>query len=384
MKCLLILAFLSTATINICHAQQARKVDDALLLDYYQNQRFADALTYLKGIYTEPVTDIKELSRLAYTSAMARLLPDAEGFYQRIYDRDTTNLTALYNMASINQRRGNDAKAELYFKKLVAIDTVNFDAFNRLAQINRNKGNGIKEAIYYFEKANKLNSVDADVAYDLSDAYMLDQQFPKAEKVLAIAIAADPENIILLQSQLRLNYIESRWHETVKSGEQLLLLGDSTASTISKLGRAYYQTKNYTCGIAVLTKIPETNQTEITEYFIGACYKMLKDQQQAIVYFKKAVEASISQSTATYYSEMADSYDALKQFTKAKDNYQKGLLYEETPLTYYYLATLYDTKLKDKKNAIKYYKKFVASKPDKKQQAYVDFSAQRVTALGGR
>ncbi|MDB5004795.1 MAG: tetratricopeptide repeat protein [Mucilaginibacter sp.] len=384
MKPLLFSVFFSIAVINICHAQQARKADDALLLEYYQNQRFADALTYLKGIYTEPVTDTKELSRLAYTSAMAHLLPDAEGFYQRVYDKDSTNLTVLYNLASINQRRGNNNKAEVYFKKLVALDTTNFEAYNRLAQINRDKSGGIKNEIFYFEKANKLNPIDADVAFDLSEAYMLDDQSPKAEKVLAIAIAADPSNIILQQALLRLNYIESKWRETVKTGEQLLLLGDSTTSTISKLGRAYYQIKNYTCGIAILTKIPEPNQTEITAYFTAACYKMLKDQQQAITYFKKAITLSISPSTGTYYNEMADSYETLKQFIKAKTNYQKALLYDDKPLTYYYLATMFDAELKDKKSALKYYKKYIAGKPDKKQETYINYSIARIAALGGK
>jgi tetratricopeptide (TPR) repeat protein len=376
MKYLVISIFLSTALFNICHAQQARKTDDALLLEYYQNQRFADALTYLKSIYTEPVTDSKELSRLAYTSAMAHLLPDAEGFYQRVYDKDTTNIAVLYNLASINQRRGNNNKAEIYFKKLVVIDTTNFEAYNRLAQINRDKSGGIKDEIYYFEKANKLNPVDADVAFDI-----LGDQSPKAKKVLATAIAADPINIILQQELLRLNYIESKWSETVKTGEQLLLLGDSTVATLSKLGRAYYQTKNYTCGIAVLTKIPEANQTEIIAYFTAACYKMLKDQQQAIVYFKKAITLSISTGTATYYNEMADSYETQKQFIKAKENYQKALLYDDKPLTYYYLAAMFDTELKDKKSALKYYKKYIAAKPDKNQVTYINYSIARIAAL---
>lgn len=93
------------------YAQETRKTDDALLLEYYQNQRFSDALSYLKTIYTEPVTDAKELSRLAYTSNMARLLPDAESYYQRIYDKDSTNQLVLYSLASINQRRGNNSNA---------------------------------------------------------------------------------------------------------------------------------------------------------------------------------------------------------------------------------------------------------------------------------
>lgn len=72
-------------------AQQAAKIDNALLLDYYQNQRFMDAANYLKKTFPEPITDAKILAQLAYTSQMANKLVDAEGYYQRIYNLDTTN-----------------------------------------------------------------------------------------------------------------------------------------------------------------------------------------------------------------------------------------------------------------------------------------------------
>jgi tetratricopeptide (TPR) repeat protein len=362
------------------YAQQTRKTDDALLLEYYQNQRFADALSYLKTIYTEPVTDAKELSRLAYTSAMAKLLPVAEAYYQRVYARDSTNQSVLYNLASINQRRGNNKNAEFYFKKLVLLDTLNFNGYNRLGQINRDKAD-LKNEVYYFEKANKLNPADADVAVDLTEAYIIQDQDQKAEKILAIAINADPDNIILQQTSLRLSYVQSKWKETVKTGEQLLLLGDSTTSTIAKLGRAYFQTKSYNCGITTLLRIPDDNQTENTAYYIAGCYKMLKDQKKAIFWFNKAITLSISSSTGTYYNEIADSYETQKSFKKAQDNYLKGLLYDEQPIAYYYLATMFDSELKDKKSALKYYKKYVAAKPDEKQKKYKDFSVARIAAL---
>jgi hypothetical protein len=47
--------------------QQIIKVDDALLLDYYQTQRFMEAAEYLKKNFQEPITDAKVLSSLAYT-----------------------------------------------------------------------------------------------------------------------------------------------------------------------------------------------------------------------------------------------------------------------------------------------------------------------------
>jgi hypothetical protein len=42
---------------------------------------------------------------------------------------------------------------------------------------------------------------------------------------------------------------------------------------------------------------------------------------------------------------------------------------------------LYDSKLNDKKNALKYYKKYIDSKPPEKQKDYVTYVKSRVLEL---
>jgi len=282
---------------TLSYGQQTRKSDDALLVEYYQNQRFGDALNYLKTVYTEPVNDTKELSRLAYTASMANKLTDAESFYQRIYSNDTTDKAAIYNMAAINIRRGNSTRAEYYYQKYILKDSSNFSVYKQLAAIGFSKGDVAKQ-VNYLQKANKIDSTEFDVASDLSDRYVLMDQLPKAEKVLSGALAADPENIILLQSLLKLQCAQTKWAAAIKTGEQLLQLGDNSGPTVIKLGMAYYKAKNYRCGIETLLALPETQQTETSAYYTAACYKQLKDQKNAIFYLEKAVILSKSSSTS--------------------------------------------------------------------------------------
>ncbi|WP_214071083.1 tetratricopeptide repeat protein [Mucilaginibacter sp. dw_454] len=375
-----LLFFLSISL--FAQAQQARKTDNDLLLQYYQNQQFNEALSYLKTVYAEPVTNTKELANLAYTASMAGKLPNAENYYQRVYDTDTTSLSALYNIAGISLRRGNSAKAAIYYQKYILKDSTNFQAYKQLATISAGRA-AIAAQLNYLKKANKLDPTEFDVASDLSDLYVKLDSLPPAEKVVNQALAADPENVYLLQSLLRLNSAQKKWTACVKTGEQLLQLGDAAVSTVTKLGIAYYQLKQYECGIETFLALPETNQDETTCYFTAACYKELKDQKNAILYFGKAVKLSISPSTAIYYSEMADSYETIGQLKKALAAYQKALLYNDSPLTYYFMATLYDIKLKDHHNALKYFKKYVATKPGRNEQAYLDYASQRIAGLGG-
>ena len=368
--------------INSFYAQETTKIDDALLLDYYQTQRFADAADYLKKTYQEPINSTKALGQLAYTSNMAGRLADAEGYYQRIYNIDSTNTPVLFSLGSLNLRRGNNAKAELYYKRILTNDTTNFMVYKQLATISSDKSD-FDNYIYYLQKANRINPAEPDVAADLSDFYVKVKFNALAEKVLTLAITADPENIVLLNSLMRLQYAQKKWPETISTCLKLVDFGNNSAQVLIKLGVAYYNTKNYECSLATFVSIDDIGQNETSYYYTALAYKALKDQNMSIAYMEKAIKEGISENIASYYGEIADSNEKIFRYKKAVTAYQKGLQFSETPMIYYALASLYDDHLKDKKNAVKYYKKYLAGKPSvEKQKSYIDYSKSRLATLG--
>ncbi|MCO5935355.1 hypothetical protein NAF17_07370 [Mucilaginibacter sp. RB4R14] len=375
--CLLLLSILSIR----CFAQETTKVDDALLLDYYQNQRFAEAADYLKKTYSEPINSTKALGQLAYTLNMAGRLADAEGYYQRIYNIDSTNTPVLYSLGSLNLRRGNNDKAEVYYKRILTRDITNFMVYKQLATISHDK-NDLTSYIVYLQKANKLNPAEPDVASDLSEVYISMKFTAQAEKVLNAAITADPENIVLLNSLMKLQYAQMKWPETVGTCLKLVNYGNGSGQVLTKLGVAYYNTQNYDCSISTFVSMDKIARNETSYYYTGLGYKAVKDQNMAIFYLQKAIIEGISPNTGAYYGEVADSNEKLHKFKKAITAYQKSLEFDETPMIYYSLANVYDTNLKDKKSAVKYYKKYLASKPPvDKQKGFIDYSKSRVAVL---
>jgi tetratricopeptide (TPR) repeat protein len=365
----------------VVFAQQKSKVDETVLLDYYQTQRFAEASEYLKANYPEPVTDKKALGQLAYTANMSGRLADAENYYQRIYNQDSTNTGVLFSLGSINLRRGNTSKAESYYKSILSRDTTNFMVYKQLAQLSADK-NDIASNIVYLQKANRINPPEPDVASDLSDMYVNVKLTPLAEKVLNKAIAADPENIALLLSLMKLTYAQKKWQETVDVCLKLMKNGNESGMVLTKLGIAYYNLKNYICGVETLAQIEKNQQSELTFYYSAMCYKALKDQKWAIDYFEKAIDDGISPSIASYYGEIADSNERLRKYNKAALAYQKALQFDAYPMLYYSLASLYDSELKDRENAVKYYKLYLAHKPaPDKQKNFIVYSKSRIAAL---
>ncbi len=369
-----LIIFISTTIVS---AQQMKKSDDELLLEYYQSQKYADALNYLKSNYPEPVSDIKVLSRLAYTSQMAGQLAASETYYQRVYDLGTTNQSALFSIGNINLRRGNYLKAEIFFKKIILKDTANFAVLEQLAEISTKKKDSTA-AVLYLKKANQVNPYDVNVASDLCEYLTAYKRFDPALKVLNKASEADPDNVILLMSMLNLTYTEQKWQATAEVCNKLISLGILTDQIFNKLGIAYYNLKNFACGAESFAGISPMGQNEYTFYYAALCYKALKDEKQAINMLNLALLQAISPNVASYYGEIADSESELSRYKKAAAAYTKGLQFSENATIYYLLASLYDTKLSDKANAAKYYKKYLASKPPVKQEKYIAFAKERL------
>lgn len=373
------LQVIAQQTVDI-NTHQTTGNDDSRLLEYYQSQRYAEAADYLKQGYPEPIKEIKILAKLAYASQMASRLVDAEGYYQRIYDSDSTNTAVLFNLGSINIKRGNNQKAGIYYKKIIEKDTTNFIVYKQLAKISFESGEQANN-IMYLTKANKINPADPDVASDLCETLVNFKRFSQAEDVLGKAMAIDPENIELLMSMLTLEASQNKYLETKNTAIKLIMLGNHSGFVLTRLGAAYYHLKEYECCAAAMADISGMEQSETSCYIAGLAYEELKDYPMAIENFTKAINIGVSPDVANYYGEIAGSNEHLEKYKKAAFAYQKALQFKEDPTIYYLLANLYDGKLKDKKNAVMYYKKYVASKPSKKQ-TYIAYAKSRIDELG--
>jgi len=151
---------------------------------------------------------------------------------------------------------------------------------------------------------------------------------------------------------------------------------------ISMLGTSYYILKNYNGCISTFKQLEQSNTaSEISYYYTAMSFKALGDQATAVTYFDKAIKEALSPNVNSYYSEMANSYDQLHQVKNAVNAYQKSLLYGIMPLTYYALANVYDTELKKKAVALRYYKKYINSDPPDGQRSYMAYSKRRIEEL---
>jgi len=366
---------------QVTFAQTAAVVDKEKLFEFYQNQRYAEAGQYLKEIYGENITDIKILNQMGYCFLMGGNTVEAEKFYTRAYTLQSQNLPVLFSLGNISTKRGNTEKARRYYGEILKIDTNNFNVHKLMANLYSSpKDDSIKRI--YLLKANQINPIEGDVATDLAEVLSNYQEYEKAYSVLDIAIKGDSDNLVLQRTKLPIANQLKKYAEVIAAGEKLLKDG-ADAGVIKDVAKAYYYTKQYQKAIDLFKLLEATAmQNEATLYYTSLSYRAIKNYPLAANYTKKTIDEAISPNTSSYYSLLGLVYEENNQLTLANGAYKKGLQFKVNATLYYRLAVFYDTRLKQGKNALKYYNLYLKSKPsltDDKEE--IKFTKDRIAQL---
>jgi tetratricopeptide (TPR) repeat protein len=379
MKKLSFLLFL-ICVITSAFAQNGESLDKEKLFDFYQSQKYAEAAAYLKSVYGNDVSDLKTITQIGYCYLMAGNNVEAENYYTKAYGQQPQSLPILFSLASINVRRGNSEKAKTYYGEIIKIDSNNFSVYKLLANLYSSSKDSIK--MIYLKKANNLNPLEGDVAFDLADAYSRYQDYEKAYRVLDIAIAADTNNLVLQRAKLPVANALKKYPEVIISGEKLLK-DEIEASVVKDVAKAYYAQKKYQKAVDYFKIIEQLKlANEATLYYTSLCYRALKNYPLAAIYTKKTIEEGISPNTSNYYTLLGLVYQETNKLSQSLAAYKKGMQYKTIPTLYYRMAVLYDTDLKQSKNAKTYYNMYLKSRPDiEADKEEIEFARARLEQL---
>ena len=371
-------------TILICFSSSVKaQVDNNKLLELIESQRFNELASYLESVHPNGTDDPKILTRLGYAYYMSGNLPKAETNYLQLLRKDSTNFSTLNSLANVANKRGNYKQVINYYKRILAIDSTNFYTTKQtafaFAQVD-----DVDQEFKYLKKANTLNPLDADVAYDYGLRLITQSKSLKADSVFKTALKADSSNIILLKGILTINYATNNYKEVVRIGEKLIGLGDESSDTKNKMGISFYYVKEYQKCIDILKQLKVG--TETSYYFSALSYRKLKQIDKSNDFMNEAITLSVSENIPIYYQELGVNRESLKQFKISLFNYKKALEFDGNNANNYSIARIYDAELKQPKTALSYYKTYLrkANKLDKDDLPYIQYSEARVKEIEGK
>ncbi|TDQ08578.1 tetratricopeptide repeat protein [Pedobacter metabolipauper] len=364
--------------VQFSNAQSGIKLDNEKLLDYYQTQRYAEAALYLQSIFKEDTENPKEIAQLAYANIMANKLTEAQKNYLKLYAQQPKNLAILFNLATINIKRGNNEKAKGYYQEILTIDSTNYRVYKQLADISPN----LVEKFSFLLKANKLNPIDGEIAFDLTQFYLDMKDYARAKSTLYPALNADTANLQLLKMKVPICLFMKEFDESIATGLRLLSYGDSSNFVVSNMAKSYYSKLDYTNALKYFLMVDVTTfDAEALSYNLGLTYRGLKDYKNSIPQFKAAIKAGISDGISRYYGLLGDSYERVDQNDEANAAYKKGLNFDNDGSLLYNIALVYESKLNDKKNAIVYYERYLNTIKPEIQPKLIGFLKEKIVEL---
>jgi len=359
--------------------------DNGRLLEFYQAQKYEEAATYLQGLYPDPITDPSVLNRLAYCYRMSGNHQQAERYYLQLYALDSLNIATLSNLAAVRAQRGLLRSAADYYRKLTAIDSNYVQALTALSTLMSRMGKA-DSAFLYLKRANQLQPTNGDIAFDFAQLCMglrNDVGYLSADSILQIALHTDPENGLLLLAKAQAADKLGNYKEVVQRCEKLSKQGEETLQVLILLAKGYFLTDDFArCKNTYEKALDQySGIPELGYYYLAMAYKALKEYQAGLECMDKVLELAISPNTALYYGRKADLHDLANQPSAAAAAYLRSFQFEKIPLHYYSLAVLYDKKLNNPNNALRYYQIYLQQKPGATEKIYVDYVEQRIKAL---
>ncbi len=332
----------------------------------------------------------------------------AKPLINRLLCNDSANFNLISKKIIIFEFNNKYNDAISLLEKQILRDTTNTFLMLHLAD-NYYKIDSIDNALFYYEKVFKQNPNNIKIAYKIAKIYL------KVDTKMALPVC----DSIIKKDSLNLAFIKikayalkklDRNKKALKLFENLNSLGDSSFSTLKYIGILRYKTNDFHNAKTIMQSALAIDSSDVDlTYFYGCTlasdtsyYKLVKgktlkvikcalaadsiykNRQEACYYIKKSIDLLAPPSTLSIiYAQLGGVYKELKQYKNAINYYK--LAYKNNPKSLnllFFIASIYEINLYDKKTALKKYQQFVSKANDIRFQSYYfDLANHRIKHL---
>ena len=289
--------------------------------------------------------------------------------YKEVLQLDSLNTAALTGLSGIYLKQAKFKQAYLIYHKLYLSDTLNSEYIRQMGYCKYRIGDN-KIAFELYKKSYEINNQNLNTIYWLSNVYSNSEKYDTAISIIDHALILYPENGRLYYSRGNISYKQNHHYRSAHDYLKSTKLGYVNEHMTKKLGKSLFVIKKYDDAREFLESliVKDTADYQICNY-LGNIYNKLKDYDKALMFYRYANEIITPAPLvkASLYSGMSDSYAGKMQYYKQieyikKSAKQRLLVYPGITAYSHYLeiAVIYETKLNDKKMALKYYQKYWA------------------------
>lgn len=368
---------------NISFTQSALIPDKSRLMQYFENQEYAQAANYLLPIVQADANNIHNLSLLGYTYYMSNQLANAEQCYLKIWNEDSTDITACNYLGKINLQKGNNPLALFYFCRLIDLKP-GVAAYYKEAAVTWSLMSNFAAAGYYYRLSYFINPDDPQVVTSLADSWLGQKMYNRADSILDDALEKDSLDAGLIEEKIKSAYVQKEYPVIFPLIERLKRMNTIDLNSYLYGAVGYFYLKQYQPCVDLCDFLIVHHYQTLSVLFTEAmAFKEQKRYSESLATLDECIGMALNKQANDYFVAKAAIYRTLKQYNKAFRQYDTAYYIFHNPLQLYNKALLYDVQLKKPLEALKYYRSYLRNAHDnpKRNKEVWDYVNARVKQL---
>ena len=330
--------------------------------------------------------------------------PEAIGVLNSLILKDSTNTKVLIDLAECYKLTGNSRRAANCYQKAMNLqpenkffrlqfirsllasedyeeartachgwlerDSLSATGYKYLGQAYE----GLQDAASAFLSYNiayRRDSLDAQTVARIAGIFNNNQQFKDAVDVTEVYRLSDTTNIDVNRQNAKAYCMLKEYGTAVKRYESLKELGDRSFLTLYYLGVSHYGDNWFYGAYDNLKEAYQKNPMDVNVlYYLAKASARTSWKKEGVEYMEEAFRIAVPSDSmmVRLYDGLVECYDYAGDTKKEVEALEKLYIYTKKNSILYKIACLYDWK-EDEKNAIRYYKKYMATVPEDQRYA---------------
>jgi len=321
--------------------------DRNIVMDYFQNQQFAEALDYLQPAFTADSNNINVLAWLGYASYMNDDKPASERYNLRIVQLDSSNISALSYLVTLNKDDAYVIAME-FAARLIRLQPAKALWWRTMGDLFR-RSNEIDSAIACHRHAYELAPADYKNAVALGDALIEKKLYPQADSVLDAGLVRDSMNLSLLRSRIHSAYLAQDYAAAIVPGERIKQQNAVILNALTWQALSYYNLKKYPECISTCEYMLSNGlDVESIYYYEARAYAKMKEYKKSNDLLAICLNKAISHTAEWYYNDLGGNYEELKDYKAAIAHFDTAYYLFKEPLMLYNCGRISETLLHNK------------------------------------
>lgn len=354
MKCI---SVLSGILFLVLQAQAYQAVDRNRVMDYFQEQQFESAITYMLPVIDS--NDLRDLSLLAYAFHQSGKVKEAAQVYERMLSLDSNASSALQNLAGIRLQQQRYPQALAHYRRLLQLRPDNPYVLKQLGTAAYALGLA-DSGLVWFSRSYQLDPSDEKVVLKLAEHWIAVEQYRIADSLVTKYILSHEPDAAMLLLAVKTSYLLEKYERVIELGDQLQAARIILPSAYVYITAACYRLKRYKDCVAICEYLDHNKMaTESILYYAALACTELKEYRKSNALLARCITLAKSDMLETYYHCSSANYESLKQFKPALACLDSSYYLSGQALRLYSMGRIYESGLNNAAAAKKYYRRFL-------------------------